>query len=118
MYASTIIKRRQLWDHVLAALDLRLPAVFAGDFNCITKPEEEGGPEFMWCSNQGGCARLRERLDRELANEVWIDLFLESSIMHLPRIGSDHCPLLLSTSSEQEYGSCLFFSIQRLLVRA
>ncbi|KAH1107073.1 hypothetical protein J1N35_010841 [Gossypium stocksii] len=42
---------------------------------------------------------IRERLDRGVANEKWINLFPLGSIQHLPFSTSDHCPLLLNTKS-------------------
>ncbi|CAA0835198.1 Unknown protein [Striga hermonthica] len=53
------------------------------------------GPAFTWCNTRHGLARIPERLDRVLANSSWRLLFPEASVKHLPRLHSDHCPLLL-----------------------
>lgn len=41
---------------------------------------------------------ILERLDRCVANDSWIKHFPKSTVTHLPRTKSDHCPLLLSFS--------------------
>lgn len=48
------------------------------------------GPAFTW---QHGS--LFERFDRVLCNEEWHHYLLEASLFHLPRISSDHRPLLM-----------------------
>lgn len=35
------------------------------------------------------------RLDKALCNLEWHERFLEASVVYLPRIGSDHCPVLV-----------------------
>ncbi|KAA3479433.1 Retrovirus-related Pol polyprotein LINE-1 [Gossypium australe] len=49
------------------------------------------GPPFTW--HRGN---LFERLDHALGNEVWVNYFPNSLTTHLPRIKSDHRPLLFS----------------------
>jgi hypothetical protein len=53
------------------------------------------GPKFTWTNMQGVADLIQERLDRGWANTDWKLLFPEASIQHLPRLNSDHCPLLL-----------------------
>ncbi|MBA0632964.1 hypothetical protein Godav_001624 [Gossypium davidsonii] len=48
------------------------------------------GPSFT--SLRGG---IHERLDRAIGNNVWLTAFPHSLVTHLPRIKSDHRPLLL-----------------------
>ncbi|MBA0736956.1 hypothetical protein Gogos_010442 [Gossypium gossypioides] len=50
------------------------------------------GPSFTW--QKGGTF---VKLDRALANDAWISVFLQCLVSHLPHIKSDHRPLLLST---------------------
>lgn len=38
---------------------------------------------------------ILKRIDRCLANIHWLHLFPDSSITHLPRTHSDHCPILV-----------------------
>lgn len=39
--------------------------------------------------------RILERLDRRIGNSGWLSSFVQLSVFHLPRIGSDHNPLLV-----------------------
>lgn len=54
------------------------------------------GPKFTWTNNRVGSARIRERLDRAFCNQSWRQRFLNHGIRHLPRIGSDHHPILIT----------------------
>lgn len=56
------------------------------------------GPPFTWCNNQSGLARRWARLDRCLANSIWLNSFETCLVKHLPRFLSDHSPLLLMIS--------------------
>ncbi|XP_073101452.1 uncharacterized protein [Elaeis guineensis] len=113
----------------VAGMDFGYPMLLIGDFNVITDSTEKrggrgfnadievrefrnfvnssslidlgfSGSAFTWCNNRFGHARVWERLDRALANDGWINYFPDSIVTHLPRIGSDHCPLLLQVSSQ------------------
>ncbi|GLT33620.1 hypothetical protein SLA2020_081920 [Shorea laevis] len=53
------------------------------------------GGKFTWVNMRENNQIIRERLDRAWANSEWRTLFLEAYILHLPRISSDHNPLLL-----------------------
>lgn len=116
--------RRDLWKASEDLLQLDCPVLLAGDFNCITSAEEKvggagfvtdqgirefrrfistnnlsdlgfSGPGVTWCNNQDPPSRVLKRLDRALANEKWLELFPETTVKVLPRIASDHSPLLL-----------------------
>lgn len=54
------------------------------------------GSSFTWCNNQTGTARKWARLDRCLLNIRYISYFDSYLIKNLPRIFSDHAPLLLT----------------------
>ncbi|CAN1146936.1 hypothetical protein LINPERHAP2_LOCUS15567 [Linum perenne] len=56
------------------------------------------GPKFTWFRR-----KLKERLDRCLANTDWVNLFSDSSTVHLERIKSYHRPLLIRTSNNARY---------------
>ncbi|XP_038986473.1 uncharacterized protein LOC120111970 [Phoenix dactylifera] len=58
-----------------------------------------GTPRYTWCNNQQGRARVWERLDRACAIAGWIQSFPDHHVRHLPRIASDHNPLLVSTEA-------------------
>lgn len=117
-----------LWQELTCISNLRFPWLVVGDFNSIvTRNEHKGGtfsyysrkaryfhnfinntnlvdlsfsgPVFTWCNNQHGAARRWARLDRGLVNTIWMDKFPSYSLKHLPRIFSDHAPLLLTMSS-------------------
>ncbi|XP_047942998.1 uncharacterized protein LOC125189812 [Salvia hispanica] len=49
------------------------------------------GPKFTWARGN-----ILERLDRVLLGEGWTKLFEASRVTNLPRVLSDHCPMLIS----------------------
>ncbi|GMI74429.1 hypothetical protein HRI_001112200 [Hibiscus trionum] len=111
--------RSQLWEQLQALEPAQgLAWVLGGDFNAIASPlEREGGS----VSRQGVCSRfadfifdtglvdmgyhgpaftwergdLKQHLDRCLCNETWFGVFPVSEVFHLPRLESDHSPVLL-----------------------
>ena len=42
---------------------------------------------------------IKERLDRGIANPLWVHLFSHFSVRHLPAHSSDHNPIILDTAS-------------------
>ncbi|XP_075076902.1 uncharacterized protein LOC142163507 [Nicotiana tabacum] len=44
---------------------------------------------------------ILEKLDRCFATDEWIELYLESTVTHLPRAHSNRCPLLITITSQQ-----------------
>ncbi|XP_058111931.1 uncharacterized protein LOC131255255 [Magnolia sinica] len=116
---------RLLWDQLATiASNSTLPWLVAGDFNVVLAPAEhrrsgpfdsrsaaefaEGlekanlmdadftGNIFTWCNNQSGQARNWARLDRACCDSAWIDLFPIFQVKLLPRLNSDHTPMLFS----------------------
>ncbi|XP_026378269.1 uncharacterized protein LOC113272679 [Papaver somniferum] len=61
----------------------------------------EGAP-FTWSNNRKGEANICERIDRALTSVRWAQSFSDTKVTHLPRVGSDHMPILLD-SSPQNY---------------
>ncbi|KAK3017177.1 hypothetical protein RJ639_007120 [Escallonia herrerae] len=55
------------------------------------------GNPFTWTNRRPVQAKIRERLDRGLANSQWCILFPNARIRHLPAHNSDHNPILLDT---------------------
>ncbi|XP_015168633.1 uncharacterized protein [Solanum tuberosum] len=53
------------------------------------------GSHFTWCNQRTEEARVWKRLDRAMVNDQWLENMPQSTISHLPFVGSDHCPLLL-----------------------
>ena len=60
------------------------------------------GLRFTW-TNKSLCwqTTIKERLDIGLGNAKWATLFPSAEIHHLPRVKSDHCPILLSTDPRE-----------------
>lgn len=55
------------------------------------------GPAYTWSNNAIQAAPIFERLDRAISNTSWRILFPDTAVLHLPRIYSDHAPILLNT---------------------
>lgn len=53
------------------------------------------GDPFTWCNNRKGRERIWQRIDRTLYNLQVQTSFPSASVTHLPRISSDHSPLLI-----------------------
>ncbi|CAL1404640.1 unnamed protein product [Linum trigynum] len=114
--------RLPLWDSLRRIeQNMRNPWLLVGDFNSICNPSERQGgagfnaqrtshfnacindcslidvgytgPRFTWTNG-----RLLQRLDRALCNRDWIDHFPDTLNTHLPRIRSDHRPILIRSS--------------------
>lgn len=60
--------------------------------------------KYTWCNGRQGRGFIQERLDHGLANREWRCLFPNATVKHLPRIISDHSPLLLDTLGETNSG--------------
>ncbi|KAJ4828333.1 hypothetical protein Tsubulata_051413 [Turnera subulata] len=115
--------RRFLWRNLEAlAATIQEPWIVGGDFNAILSGAERRnrfghpgqasslfvdcclkmnlldlgfvGCRFTWCSGD-----KRTRLDRFFCNSEWRREFPEATVIHLPRVGSDHCPILLKYSA-------------------
>lgn len=55
------------------------------------------GPKFTWTNCRESCSLIRTRIGRSHANVTWLNLFPDSQVTHLPRLSSDHWPILLQT---------------------
>ncbi|KAK4492627.1 hypothetical protein RD792_003445 [Penstemon davidsonii] len=115
--------RENLWTKIEEmSTAVALPWMITGDFNeVISAHERRGGnlpglnrcnrfkdmidtcglidlgfrgPKFTWTNLRNGLARIRQRIDRCLANVDWQNMFPEGMVLHLPRTHSDHHPLL------------------------
>lgn len=132
--------RLSLWNSLLE-LDIgNKPWIIGGDFNTIIdQSEKKGGrpysrkameefQEFIsdaglldagyegepytWCSNEVSQRRTWIRLDRVLNNLEALSYFPQIRVCHLPRIQSDHCPLVLSLFEERKYYGSFKFQRQ------
>ncbi|KAH1108946.1 hypothetical protein J1N35_012714 [Gossypium stocksii] len=70
---------------------------FFGEFVDMAKLQDLGfkGPHFIWY--RGG---LFERLDHVLGNDTWVDSVPNCLVTHLPKMKSNHMPLLLILRQE------------------
>jgi hypothetical protein len=57
------------------------------------------GNPYTWSNHRQGHCLIKERLDRGIATNQWIQHFPSFSVTHLPTHNSNHNPLLLDTSS-------------------
>lgn len=55
------------------------------------------GNWFTWVNNQEGSTMIRERLDRGVANSLWMEQNPEAAVWHLRKEESNHCPILIIT---------------------
>ena len=53
------------------------------------------GASFTWTNRRDINALIQQRIDRCWTNSDWTLLFPDANVTHLPRVSSDHCPLLL-----------------------
>ena len=143
IYASPVpTVRKQLWINLnRLALGMGDPWLIGGDFNAFIHASEKMGGSSRrqgtcslfseWINNNSlydlgfkgtkftwSRGSVAERLDRTISNGLWLNKFQEASTWHLPRIHSDHCPLLVhfGNSSGAREGKSLFrFQVAWLL---
>lgn len=56
---------------------------------------EPKGSKFTWFMKMQGNQHIHKRLDRALVDCEWRIKFLEVLVENLPRLHSDHCPIIL-----------------------
>nr|XP_011465852.1 PREDICTED: uncharacterized protein LOC105351932 [Fragaria vesca subsp. vesca] len=113
--------RASLWEQLdRLMLSTNLPCSFIGDFNELVYAADKNFGSLSgrfaglreWINRnglidmgfQGSCYtwsnhRIKERLDRGFCCTDWRSIFDEAFIRHLPKIRSDHCPILLQLHS-------------------
>ncbi|KAL5842636.1 hypothetical protein ACOSQ3_013239 [Xanthoceras sorbifolium] len=57
------------------------------------------GRKYTWKTNKGVGKEIWVRLDKAICSMDWRVKFSERFIRHLPRLNSDHCPILLHLDS-------------------
>lgn len=57
------------------------------------------GQRFTWSNNKTGNSKIWVRHDRILIDSRASNILPAAIVRHLPRIASDHCPLLFNTTS-------------------
>ncbi|KAH0717174.1 hypothetical protein KY285_013205 [Solanum tuberosum] len=111
-----------------------------GDFNVITSTEEKkggvpynmnkslefisvieacglvdlgySGQHFTWCNQRAEQARVWKRLDKAMVNDKWLEIMPQTNISHLPSVGSDHTPLLMEMTVNDNQGIKYFKFLQ------
>ncbi|XP_039044627.1 uncharacterized protein LOC120184155 [Hibiscus syriacus] len=132
VYASPeVIMRKHLWGR-LSELNPKSdsPLILGGDFNSIVRSEERkggmglgSGIDKLFCefifdmglleADYRGLdftwrlGSLYKQLDRCLMNTCWANIFSASFVLHLDKIGFDHCPKI------QEWNSNMFGHIEK-----
>ncbi|VVA29098.1 Hypothetical predicted protein [Prunus dulcis] len=60
------------------------------------------GQAYTWRWRRAEGVLIQKRLDRGLINSIWQEAWPCSIAIHLPAVGSDHCPILILTEGRQE----------------
>ncbi|XP_060210352.1 uncharacterized protein LOC132637253 [Lycium barbarum] len=123
--------REDLWRYMRGfASTINDPWMICGDFNCILSMDEKKGGKpysfkkslpfieciqdcgvkdidfsgniFTWSNERKAEDVIWKRLDRTLCNEKWNEAFNITDNIHLARISSDHCPLLITCKNNQQ----------------
>ncbi|XP_019430035.1 PREDICTED: uncharacterized protein LOC109337510 [Lupinus angustifolius] len=132
IYAHTnYIQIRALWLDISSLIQANPgPWCCIGDFNVVLRaheckgarlparlPSEEfktfsdsselvhlntSGQFFTWSNRRRSVARIKKRLDRSLCNEEWLNLWSTTSCCTLPRVLSDHHPILLCSDFQTQ----------------
>ncbi|KAL2901192.1 LINE-1 retrotransposable element ORF2 protein [Bienertia sinuspersici] len=120
--------REYLWE-TLSNLNrkIRGPWLLMGDFNCVMNIEERignavrqremdpmrrcisecefqdipySGHFYTWSNKQATEDRVWSKLDRVMANEIWLEKFQSANAVFLTEGCSDHCPAILRMNFE------------------
>ncbi|CAL1361155.1 unnamed protein product [Linum trigynum] len=121
---------RFLWQAIFrSGKEWDLPRLLTGDFNAIRSPSEQtgrtttstyrrckrfserieqaglidlgySGPCFTWTRGDQSTTYKASRIDRSLCNTTWNSAFPNTFVQHLPRIHSDHHPILTTVNNQ------------------
>ena len=128
VYGPTLWKLKQKFWHTLSAIGncFNGPWLCLGDFNSLLQASDklggkpidpsyskglghfmrkqglidlgfQGNP-YTWVNGRSGNALIKERLDRGICNSAWRLFFPKASIINLPRLTSDHSPIIPVTT--------------------
>ena len=61
------------------------------------------GLKYTWSNGRMDDLVIRAKLDREVANSEWWDLFPNADIKILPSISSDHSPIMLNSDGNANF---------------
>ncbi|CAL1395192.1 unnamed protein product [Linum trigynum] len=120
-----------LWSHLIQfGRDLEIPWLVTGDFNAYGSLSEKAGPpssasirrcqqfsnwindanlldlgfsgpQFTWYRGDSNNTFKASRIDRSLCNSAWNTTFANTSIRQLPKLHSDHLPILTTYYAPQ-----------------
>ncbi|XP_048491598.1 uncharacterized protein LOC125492899 [Beta vulgaris subsp. vulgaris] len=62
---------------------------------CGLTDVKASGKYFTWTNKQEGTARVFSRIDRVIANSIWLDSFDQAAVTFLPEGDFDHTPVVL-----------------------
>ncbi|KAL6137675.1 hypothetical protein ACLB2K_062964 [Fragaria x ananassa] len=62
------------------------------------------GQKYTWSNNWPGGGLIKIRLDRGIVNTKWLERWLDTSVFHFPKLGSDHCLLIFDTEPPLDRG--------------
>lgn len=124
-------EKKYTWSLLRELCNNNAPTIIGGDFNATLDTQEKvGGTEhsdgsrfdfrhtlvdcglhdlgtdgvfYTWERGKDQLNRIRERLDRFVANDPWSNMHPQARVTGLTRIGSDHSPILLRTKGHTYY---------------
>lgn len=134
---SSAVQRHQVWNSLQCNLPpATASSLMVGDLNEVTSQNEKSGGRnfrpsqcryfnnfrdeaglvdlgysgnpFTWENMREGVACIKEKLDRVLANPTWLQNFPQTQVLHLPRIYSDHSPIVVSIINRNVSGNYPF----------
>lgn len=121
--------QKDLWKQISNIKDTgKNPMIIIGDFNEISNTHERlslsksnstrstnfnkfidsnflidlgflGNP-YTWYNKRNDSSAVFSRLDRAMANQLWVQIYSSAVVNHLPIIGSNHAPINLNTKSD------------------
>jgi exonuclease III len=135
------VERRILWEELAGVMSLwEIPWVIGGDFNIVRFPSERScgsnystammefsdfiaeqglvdiplvGGQFTWSNNQED--EIWSRIDRFLISPSWEDHYPDVMQKRLPRVCSDHFPLLLECGDSR--GGKKYFKFENMWLK-
>ena len=70
------------------------------------------GPQFTWMTGSSKDTYRGAKLDRALSNTLWRNKFEKATIYHLPRLQSNHSPILVSMEGTKKLNIDRPFRVQ------
>ncbi|XXG76419.1 hypothetical protein AAC387_Pa08g0774 [Persea americana] len=121
-------QRKELWKVIIDSSTTTFPWCVLGDFNATLSHAEKlslhqsnhsslrdfqatvlqaglievlySGNKFTWSNNRQDLSYVAARLNRALVNPQWMAHYPDPLLHHLPRISSDHSPILLNYQNQ------------------